>query len=497
MADNDPLVGVIIDSRYKLIESLGKGGMGSVMLAFDEDTNSKVALKLIQPEASGVIDEVSRKRMKREVKILMLVEDPRVVQLFDWGVDRQYGMYYTMELLDQSRSLKRFLQEEQPSLRLKLQLLNEVLYALHALHKLNVVHRDMKFGNVLVLNGPEGPYIKLIDPGIARWFNDDLRKTITVKTETGAVLGTPSYMSPEMWRGDPVDGRTDIYQMGIMCFHMLTGRLPFSGMPHQIMFKHLQDRLPSLHKAAAGFYPDTHIPVLERINTLLRKATAKDPELRYPTTLEFAQDIQRILEVADFSDLSTLRLNADSFIDEDPTANQQPILPTGKVSVETPEAFEQKHADTTSLATEPEATEKIHREPHPQAQSWSRHPLGIVFALTLGGFVLIVAYLGLTGQLGSSKSQAKQKHTENRRVIKVQVPTASRTVVIPKKLSKQPSPTLRPVKKRPVSRNLSTNKPIARTLPRRSAKTQKRNRKRRVKKRKKGLGRPGSLDLYE
>jgi len=311
MASSDPninpLIGLALHGRYELQEQLGGGGMGAVYLAHDKEADQTVALKLVTtPQNAGV--SVLQKRMLREIKVLMRADDPRVIALLDWGRDPIHGLFYTMEHLAGAVSLTDHIAARPPSFWECIRLLREVLCGLHALHEIKAIHRDIKPANILCVGAQEAPEIKLIDPGIAKWFPDDLRTQVTVETEAGGFVGTPPYTAPEMWQGIELDARTDLYQCGIMGYELLTGELPFHGTVYHVMFKHIQEPMPSLVPRAHHRWPSLAPELLNAADACIKRATAKAPEDRYPTARAFIEALDVLLDAKERP--STLALGA-------------------------------------------------------------------------------------------------------------------------------------------------------------------------------------------
>ncbi len=203
--------------RYQIIEELGKGGMGKVYKANDTKINEKIALKLIKPEVAA--DKKTIERFSNELKFARKIRHKNVCQMFD--LNEEKGTHYiTMEYV-RGEDLKRLIRKMgQLSVGQVIPIAKQVCEGLAEAHRLGVVHRDLKPQNIMV---DEEGNARIMDFGIAR--------SITGKGITGAgvMIGTPEYMSPEQVEGKEIDQRTDICQLGIMLYEMLTGREPFEG----------------------------------------------------------------------------------------------------------------------------------------------------------------------------------------------------------------------------------------------------------------------------
>jgi eukaryotic-like serine/threonine-protein kinase len=211
--------GQVLAQRYRVQRLLGKGGMGAVYLADDEVLHELVALKVIS-SAFAVDEQAMIQRFRREAAAARKVSSPAVIRIHDLGEARPGLLYLSMEYF-QGRTLAELMaQRGIVPIKDVQDILQQVGSGLEAAHQAGVIHRDLKPSNVLV--GERGA-VKLIDFGLATTgFGDGL-------TATGAILGTPHYMAPEQVRGKNIDVRTDIYALGALSYHLVTGRPPFSG----------------------------------------------------------------------------------------------------------------------------------------------------------------------------------------------------------------------------------------------------------------------------
>ncbi|MGC9220299.1 MAG: Stk1 family PASTA domain-containing Ser/Thr kinase [Solirubrobacteraceae bacterium] len=214
MSDFEP--GTIIDGRYRLISRLGAGGMADVYLAKDEQLDREVAVKLLQRRFAQ--DAAFVERFRREAQAAASLQHPNVVSVFDRGA--YDGTYYiAMEYL-QGRTLKRVIREEAPlEVGRAIDLTVQILKAAQFAHRRGVIHRDLKPHNVII---DDNDHVKVTDFGIARAGASDM-------TETGSIMGTAQYLSPEQAQGHSVSAPSDLYSVGIVLYEMLTGRVPFDG----------------------------------------------------------------------------------------------------------------------------------------------------------------------------------------------------------------------------------------------------------------------------
>ncbi|MGE0484778.1 MAG: CHASE2 domain-containing serine/threonine-protein kinase [Gammaproteobacteria bacterium] len=267
--------------RYEVEKELGKGAMGVVYLGKDPKINRTVAIKTMALSQEFEADELDavKERFFREAETAGRLDHPNIVTIYDAGEEHDLA-YIAMEFL-QGHDLARY---TKPDALLPTATVMGVIFksamALDYAHKHNVVHRDIKPANIMY--EPQSKQVKLTDFGIARI-------TDSSKTKTGMVLGTPSYMSPEQLSGKKVDGRSDLFSLGVMFYQMLTGRLPFQGdSMATLMYKIANEA----HTEVAQLRPDL---AKQRpcISAIINKALEKDPEQRYQTGAEMARDIQR------------------------------------------------------------------------------------------------------------------------------------------------------------------------------------------------------------
>jgi tetratricopeptide (TPR) repeat protein/TolB-like protein/predicted Ser/Thr protein kinase len=268
--------GTFIGQRYQIEATLGEGGMGMVYRAHDRELNRKVALKVIRPELASHPEILER--FKREILLASKVTHKNVVRLHDLGEAGDLR-FLSMSYID-GESLKALLEREGPlSPERGVPILRGIAEALLAAHEAGVVHRDLKPHNVLV--DKEGnPYVG--DFGISR----SMTAGDGTMTETGAILGTVDYMSPEQARGDVPDQRSDIYSLGVMMFEMFTGTLPFrAANPLSVMVKRVHEDVPSPTQVRPGIPP--------WLNAIMLRALARDPKVRYQSVAELIRDLDR------------------------------------------------------------------------------------------------------------------------------------------------------------------------------------------------------------
>jgi serine/threonine-protein kinase len=277
-------VGEVVNG-YALDAVLGRGGMGCVYKARHVRLGRTVALKVLSSELASSEEYVSR--FLAEAKIVNDVRHPNIVDISDFiELEAPRRVAYVMEFID-GPSLGRVLRERRLSLRQAINASLQICAALESVHRLSVVHRDLKPDNILVLRSldsdlAEVPSIKILDFGIAKSSNPDSAH----KTVTGSVMGTPSYMAPEQVAAQPVSAGTDVYAVGEILFEMLTGRRLFAGAPLQILKTKLIGDLPDLTLPS-------DVPGRERIQALIARCLAHTAGDR-PSVRAVADELARI-----------------------------------------------------------------------------------------------------------------------------------------------------------------------------------------------------------
>jgi len=288
--NEDRLVGRTLPGGYHILDLISVGGMGRVYRAQQSALGRTVAVKIIHPHLLS--DENSALRFMTEARAASQLNHPNSVSVFDFGRTDDGQPYLVMEFL-RGKDLARVAYEEGPLPFSRIvDVLRQVLAALGEAHDLGIIHRDLKPENVILEPLRRGgDFVKVVDFGLAKLRADTQSPSVT---SPGIVCGTPDYMAPEQGRGDLLDGRSDLYAVGVMLFQLLTGRLPFRAEnPTQVVMMHLTVPVPDPRQLA----PERGIP--DPLVDVVMKALAKDAVRRYQDAQEFADALKQALVIAE------------------------------------------------------------------------------------------------------------------------------------------------------------------------------------------------------
>ena len=285
----ESLVGDIFAGTYRIESLLGEGAMGVVFKAWHSELCRHVALKLMKDDSLNDTSHVTR--FETEVRIVASLNHPNIVRIFDSGYARDHEVYYVAMELVEGECLGDLLQTRRCNVALALEITREICRGLTEPHSKQIVHRDLKPDNIMIRLRSDGSLeVKILDFGIARALRSNSRMT-----QTGMVMGTPSYMAPELAIDGKIDARTDLYAVGVMLFELLTGRVPHeASRPVQVLLKHINDPIPRLTEI------DDTLD-LPTIQGLIDSLTHKDIESRAPSALGVSRDIQNIQNELGFS----------------------------------------------------------------------------------------------------------------------------------------------------------------------------------------------------
>ena len=280
------LVGSIVAERYHVMKKLGEGGMGQVYLAEHVKMGRKSALKVMNPGMNQDADAIAR--FNREAANASRLNHPNIAAIYDFGETPEGLIYLAMEFVE-GQSLTSLVEKTgHLSAPRAANIIHQAADALGVAHDAGIVHRDLKPDNIMIARARDGTdLVKVVDFGIAKASSSDAQKV----TKTGLVVGTPEYMSPEQLSGDKLDGRSDIYSLGLVAFNCLTGTLPFqSESAQETMIMRLTDQ----PKTLAEMKPD--VPWPEELQRVMDKALARDASLRYQSAPEFGREITKSVE---------------------------------------------------------------------------------------------------------------------------------------------------------------------------------------------------------
>jgi serine/threonine-protein kinase len=266
--DSDPILGRVLEGRYRVESPLGGGGFGAVYLATHLRLQRAVAVKVLHPE--HVRNPELRKRFEREAKSLAALQHPNVVTILDYGVDDDLP-FLAMELLEGEPlavAIGRGLSYER-AIAIAIDVANALAYA----HAQGIVHRDLKPANIFLQRIPDGgELVRVLDFGLAKFVHTRDDNTLT---QGGSLMGTPAYMAPEQAMGERVDARADVYTLGLVLYEMVTGREPYTGDAVELIRHQLETPLPAIAPAFPGA---SWAPALDAV---LARATAKPRGERY------------------------------------------------------------------------------------------------------------------------------------------------------------------------------------------------------------------------
>ncbi len=377
--DADTLVGKTLADKYRVEEFMSEGGMGTVYRGTHILMDKKVAIKVLHPALAS--DDIIVARFSREAKAASRISHPHALNVTDFGESEDGVVFLVMEFLNGS-TLKEIVRSEGPMpLPRVVEIMRQVCGALEAAHAENVVHRDLKSDNIMLIDVGGGDWVKVLDFGIAKIQEKGGQDPEL--TAPNLIIGTPQYMSPEQCsQASEIDSRSDIYSLGVILYEMLAGHVPFAGeSPTAIMMKHLQDEPPSIL--------DERSDLPEEVAQVVKRALAKKPEDRFQTVGDLTQSLTRAAEKDVTSEVVA---GEDKGISERDT--HRIIVPTG--SNEAPRTtVEDDYDEATVVRPKPpvvmhEEYEEPFTQPPPPPQSgnsnsWKMAAIALVGVLVVGG----------------------------------------------------------------------------------------------------------------
>jgi serine/threonine protein kinase len=264
---------------YQILRRLGVGGMGQVYLARQLSLKREVALKLLRDELNK--NPMALMRFQAEAEAVAKLNHPNIVHIHQMG-EAEGLRYMALEYVEGRNLRDHLARKGPPDLPVTLSIIRQVVLAIQQAHEHGIVHRDIKPENILVTRKVE---VKVTDFGLSRYFAGETPALNL--TQSGITLGTPLYMSPEQVQGHPVDHRSDIYSLGVTCYHLLAGEPPFRGATaFDVALKHVQDQPPRLAELCPDLPPD--------LCGMVHKMMAKNPDDRYSSAREILRELAKV-----------------------------------------------------------------------------------------------------------------------------------------------------------------------------------------------------------
>jgi len=287
-SSNSPL-GIELDSKYFIVETLGRGGAGAVYRARQRSMGRDVAVKVLAPER--IADEKAIARFKREARAVSQLSHPNIITVHDFGI--AHGVHYLVMELIEGKSLADMVAPDRTMLLERaVTITAQICDALAEAHDQGVIHRDLKSHNVMVsARHGNADFVKVLDFGLVKIFGAEPSPALTT---AGRIVGTPSYMSPEQIEGRQVDTRTDLYSAGVILFELLCGQPPFAAdEPEATLLQQLSAPLPRLN----DLNPAVMLPAA--VDRFLARAMAREPERRPDTATDLKRELRELARIVD------------------------------------------------------------------------------------------------------------------------------------------------------------------------------------------------------
>jgi serine/threonine protein kinase len=284
--ESDPLIGRVISDRFRILAPIARGGMGVVYKAEQAPLGRLVAIKILSLKHDSEKDPEFRRRFFLEAATVAKLTHPNTVTVFDYGQGdmgllegsqgEEHPIYYIAMELVNGRTLKKALGQEGPFPPARaINIVKQICRSLREAHRLGVIHRDMKPGNVMLVDRDGEDYVKVLDFGLVKEINPENPEEDL--TQAGVFMGSPKYMAPEQIQGEHVDGRCDIYAIGVMMYEMLTGRVPFNREnPMQVLMDHVREPPPPM------VVPSGVAPIPPELQAVVYRCLEKKRDARYP-----------------------------------------------------------------------------------------------------------------------------------------------------------------------------------------------------------------------
>jgi serine/threonine-protein kinase len=290
MAAADPFIGrEILDGQFKILQKIGSGGMGSVYKASQPAMNRMVGVKILHPKLNNRKDLTSR--FRREARAMSHLSHPNSTKVFLYGELEDGSLYIVMEFLE-GKNLNQTVRAEGPfPVARALPILIQVCGALDEAHRMGIIHRDMKPENIFLQQGAVKDYPKVLDFGLAKVTEREMRPGSLILTQEGMVFGTPEFMSPEQAQGAALDPTSDIYSLAVILYEVLTGKLPFDGKGAiDYIQLHVNAKPIPLSSRVPGL---TFPPLLDEV---MARALEKKPADRFASAADFGAAMKAVLD---------------------------------------------------------------------------------------------------------------------------------------------------------------------------------------------------------
>ena len=272
-------IGQVIEQKYRIVRVLGVGGMGAVYEGENVRIHRKVAIKVLHESVASKADIVQR--FEREAQAAGRIGSEHIVEVLDLGNLPSGERFMVMEYLDGEPLTNRIKARGRLSAQEAAPMLRQLLEGLAAAHTAGIIHRDLKPDNVYIVRRQGRDFVKILDFGVSKFSGADSEFSMT---RTGAVMGTPYYMSPEQARGQKIDHRSDLYSIGVVAYQAVTGKVPFHAETfNELIFKIALETPEPIETTVPGFDPG--------FGAVIRKAMMREPDHRFSTAYEFVQAI--------------------------------------------------------------------------------------------------------------------------------------------------------------------------------------------------------------
>ena len=285
----DPLIGRVLNDRFRILSPLGSGGMGKVYKAVQTPLDRVVALKILNPNFPAEKDPAFKRRFFLEASLTSKLRHPNTVTVIDYG-QTEDGIYFiAMEYMEGQTLAEVLAHEKTLPWRRVLDIAQQICRSLREAHKLGVIHRDLKPANVMLLNEADHDMVKVLDFGLVKSFlASDGQSGDPEVTQNGVFLGSPQYMAPEQAR-NVADPRSDVYSLGILVYQMLSGRPPFQGKDYlEVIFQHMKES----PRPVRDLNPNADVP--DEVEAVVLRCLQKDPAARFQSMDEVLEALREV-----------------------------------------------------------------------------------------------------------------------------------------------------------------------------------------------------------